>query len=208
MGKIVGVGAVGLIQFVLWIILIFVVNIVAGVIFGVSISHHQPSALGQVQAGNVDTDDIQLLMQNLASLPFTRIIILFPIYFIGGFLLYGALFAAVGAAMGEDGDQQSLMVPITVPIIISIFIAINVINDPDSKLGFWGSIIPLTSPVVMSALLPFNPPWWQIAISLLLLIGGFILTTYIAARIYRVGILMYGKKIRFKEMIRWIFANN
>ena len=208
MGKIMGVGAVGLTQFILWIVLMFGVNIIAAAIFGASLSSHS-SSFGAVQGTQqVDADDIQMLIKNLSSLPFTQIIILFPLYFIGGFLLYGSLFAAVGAAMGEDGDQQSLMVPITVPIIISIFIAINVINNPDSALGFWGSIIPFTSPVVMSALLPFRPEWWQIGLSLLLLAGGFILTTYIAAKIYRVGILMYGKKITLKEMARWIFSRN
>ena len=205
MGKIMGVGAVGLTQFILWIVLMFGVNIVAGIIFGAALSSHPP-AISNIQSSGVDAEDMQLVMKNLSSLPFTQIIIFFPMYFAGGFLLYGSLFAAVGAAMGEDGDQQSLMVPITVPIIISIFIAINVINNPDSALGFWGSIIPFTSPVVMSALLPFRPEWWQIALSLFLLIGGFILTTYIAAKIYRVGILMYGKKITIKEMGRWIFA--
>lgn len=207
MGKIIGVGAVGLTQFILWIVLMFGVNIVAGIIFGVALNSHQP-AMGNIQNTGMDADDMQLVMKNLSSLPFTQIIIFFPLYFIGGFLLYGSLFAAVGAAMGEDGDQQSLMVPITVPIIISIFIAINVINNPDSALGFWGSIIPLTSPVVMSALLPFRPEWWQIALSLLLLAGGFVLTTYVAAKIYRMGILMYGKKITLKEMARWVFARN
>lgn len=205
MGKIIGVGAVGLTQFILWIVLMAVVNLVAGIIFGATIHSHAPS-MGNMQGGGLDADDMQLLMKNLSSLPFTQIALLFPLYFLGGFLLYGSLFAAVGAAMGEDGDQQSLMIPITVPIIISIFIAINVINNPDSSLGFWGSIIPFTSPVVMSALLPFRPVWWQIALSVLLLIGGFVLTTYIAARIYRVGILMYGKKITLKEMGKWIFA--
>ena len=108
--------------------------------------------------------------------------------------------------MGEDGDQQSLMVPITIPIIISIFIAINVINNPDSALGLWGSIIPFTSPIVMCALLPFRPEWWQIALSLVMLVAGFVLTTYVAAKIYRTGILMYGKKIKLKEIARWIFS--
>ena len=205
MGKIIGVGAVGLTQFILWILLMAVVNLVAGIIFGAAIHSHTPN-MGNMQSGGLDADDIQLLMKNLSSLPFTQIALLFPLYFLGGFLLYGSLFAAVGAAMGEDGDQQSLMIPITVPIIISIFIAINVINNPDSSLGFWGSIIPFTSPVVMSALLPFRPVWWQIVLSVLLLIGGFVLTTYIAARIYRVGILMYGKKITLREMGKWIFA--
>jgi len=207
MGKIIGVGAVGLTQFILWIVLIFGVNVVAGLIFGVAINSHQPT-IGNMQNTGMDAEDMQLIMKNLSSLPFTQIIIFFPMYFVGGFLLYGSLFAAIGAAIGEDGDQQSLMMPITVPIIISILIAMNVINNPDSSLGFWGSIIPFTSPVVMSALLPFRPDWWQIAISLLLLIGGFVLTTYVAARIYRVGILMYGKKVTIKEMTRWVFSRN
>ncbi|MES2620570.1 MAG: ABC transporter permease [Bacteroidota bacterium] len=207
MGKIMGVGAVGLTQFVLWIVLMFIVNIIAGIVLGVAIGSQTP-AMGSMQGSGLDPDEMQIIVKNISSLPFAQIIIFFPLYFVGGFLLYGSLFAAAGAAMGEDGDQQSLMIPITVPIIISIFIAINVINNPDSALGFWGSIIPFTSPVVMCALLPFRPEWWQIAISVTLLIGGFIITTYIAARIYRVGILMYGKKISLKEMGRWIFSNN
>lgn len=202
-GKIVGVGAVGLTQFVLWIILIFVTTNIAALLYGDTFTHQQSMNAAQ----NVDPDDVQQIIQNISSLPFLEIILLFPIYFVGGFLLYGSLFAAVGAAMGEDGDQQSLMVPITVPIIISIYIAINVVNNPDSALGFWGSVIPFTSPVVMSALLPFRPEWWQIAISVFLLVSGFAFTTWIAARVYRTGILMYGKKIKLKEIGRWIFAS-
>jgi ABC-2 type transport system permease protein len=100
------------------------------------------------------------------------------------------------------------MIPVTAPIIISIIIAINVLNNPDSNLGFWGSIIPFTSPVVMCALIPFKPVWWQIGLSLAFLAAGFVLTTWLAARIYRVGILMYGKKVTLKEMGRWIFARD
>ncbi len=207
MGKILGVGAVGLTQFVLWILLMFGVNLLSGIIFGVAISHHS-TGMGQFQNSGVDPDDLLALTQNISALPITQIVILFPLYFLGGFFLYGSLFAAVGAAMGEDGDQQSLMIPITIPIIISIMIAINVINNPDSALGFWGSIIPFTSPIVMSALLPFRPEWWQIALSLVLLVGGFLLTTYIAAKVYRAGILMYGKKIKLKEIIRWVFSKS
>lgn len=205
MGKIVGIGAVGLTQFILWIILMAVIQIVALPILGITMAQH--SAMGQMSAAEVDPDIAVNILNSIHQLPLMQIALLFPIYFLGGFLLYGSLFAAVGAAMGEDGDQQALMVPVTVPIIISIFIAINVINNPDSSLGFWGSIIPFTSPVVMSALLPFKPSWTQIALSITLLIGGFVLTTYMAARIYRVGILMYGKKVKFKEIARWIFSN-
>ena len=205
MGKILGVGAVGLTQFLLWIFLSYIVVMITPLIFGHTMSHHALSVSALPQ-NNIDTDDVQMMWANFLTLPFLQIILLFPVYFVGGFLLYGSLFAAVGAAMGEDGDQQSLMVPVTLPIIISFFIALNVINNPDTPLGFWGSIIPLTSPVVMSALLPLRPVWWQVAISVTLLIAGFIFTTWIAARIYRTGILMYGKKIKLKEIGRWIFA--
>ncbi|MCW5908401.1 MAG: ABC transporter permease [Chitinophagales bacterium] len=204
MGKILGVGAVGLTQFVLWIILMFGVNLFSGVLFGIAMG--SGAGMGELKNSGLDADDLLIVTQNLSALPIAQIVILFPLYFLGGFFLYGSLFAAVGAAMGEDGDQQSLMVPITIPIIISIFIAINVINNPDSSLGFWGSIIPFTSPIVMCALLPFRPEWWQILLSIVLLIGGFVLTTYVAAKIYRVGILMYGKKIKMSELVRWIFS--
>ena len=207
MGKIVGVGAVGLTQFILWMLLTAVVYMFALPFLGISMANN-PAHMGQVSGAEVDPDNVMELIKNIHQLPLLQMGILFPFFFLGGFLLYGSLFAAVGAAMGEDGDQQSLMVPITVPIIISIFIAINVINNPDSKLGLWGSLIPFTSPVVMSTMLPFRPAWWQVGLSMILLAGGFVLTTWVAARIYRVGILMYGKKIKMKEMARWIFAKN
>ncbi len=204
MGKIIGIGAVGLTQFILWIILTGAVNLIAIPIFGSHFANSSSSLQGM--NSSVDADSVQVIRQNLASLPITEMICLCPLYFLGGFLLYGSMFAAIGAAMGEDSDQQSLMIPVTAPIIISIIIAINVLNNPDSNLGFWGSIIPFTSPVVMCALIPFRPVWWQVALSLILLAGGFILTTLLAARIYRVGILMYGKKVTLKEMGRWIFS--
>lgn len=206
MGKILGVGAVGLTQFTLWIILMFGVNLLSGVLLGVTMGSNSAATMGDMKNSGIDSDDILMITQHISALPITQIVVLFPLYFLGGFFLYGSLFAAVGAAMGEDGDQQALMVPITIPIIISIFIAINVINNPDSALGLWGSIIPFTSPIVMCALLPFRPEWWQIALSLVFLVAGFILTTYIAAKIYRTGILMYGKKVKLKEIARWIFS--
>lgn len=205
MGKILGIGAVGLTQFVLWIVLTFGVNIISGILLGVTMGNGNTAGMNEMSSSDMN-DAVQIVTQNISALPIAQIVILFPLYFLGGFFLYGSLFAAVGAAMGEDGDQQALMIPVTIPIIISIFIAINVINNPDSSLGFWGSLIPFTSPIVMCALLPFRPEWWQITLSILLLIAGFILTTYIAARVYRVGILMYGKKIKMSEVIRWIFS--
>jgi ABC-2 type transport system permease protein len=205
MGKILGVGAVGITQIILWMGLMFVVNIVVGILFGFSIGSQMP-APSAMPAEAMDADDMNRLMSTISALPFKRIMILYPIYFLGGFLLYGSLFAAVGAAMGEDSDQQSLMLPISLPIIISVIIAMNVVNDPDSSLGFWASLIPFTSPVVMSAMLPLVNNGWQIAASLVLLVAGFLFTTFIAARIYRVGILMYGKKVKISEIMRWIFS--
>ncbi len=206
MGKILGIGAVGLTQFILWILLTGFVNVIAVPLFGSHMMANTTSLNGM--NNSVDPDAIMAVRQNLASLPITEMICLCPLYFLGGFLLYGSMFAAIGAAMGEDSDQQSLMIPVTAPIIISIIIAINVLNNPDSNLGFWGSIIPFTSPVVMCALIPFRPVWWQVVLSLSFLVGGFILTTLLAARIYRVGILMYGKKVTLKEMGRWIFSRD
>jgi ABC-2 type transport system permease protein len=174
-------------------------------LFGFSIGSQMP-APSAMPAEAMDADDMNRLMSTISALPFKRIMILYPIYFLGGFLLYGSLFAAVGAAMGEDSDQQSLMLPISLPIIISVIIAMNVVNDPDSSLGFWASLIPFTSPVVMSAMLPLVNNGWQIAASLVLLVAGFLFTTFIAARIYRVGILMYGKKVKISEIMRWIFS--
>jgi ABC-2 type transport system permease protein len=205
MGKIIGIGAVGLTQFILWILLTGAVNMIAIPLFG---SHMVNSGSLHGINNSVDQDSIMVIRQNLASLPVFEMMCLCPLYFLGGFLLYGSMFAAIGAAMGEDSDQQSLMIPVTAPIIISIIIAINVLNNPDSNLGFWGSIIPFTSPVVMCALIPFRPVWWQIGLSLASLAAGFVLTTWLAARIYRVGILMYGKKVTLKEMGRWIFAKD
>ncbi len=206
MGKILGVGAVGLTQFVLWILLTFFVNIFVLPLLGITMADSPSAATMQSSGPEMDPESVQAMVYSLRELPFTQIILLFPLYFLGGFLLYGSLFAAVGAAMGEDSDQQSLMIPITLPIIISIFIAMNVVNNPDSSLGLWASLIPFSSPIVMSALLPFHQPVWKVALSLLLLIAGFVFTTFIAARIYRTGILMYGKKVKFIEILRWIFS--
>ncbi|MFN8285199.1 MAG: ABC transporter permease [Chitinophagales bacterium] len=205
MGKIMGVGAVGLTQFILWIVFITLINVAVLPILGMNMSHYSAPA-GGMSGAEVDPDNVMEIVQGFKQLPFAQIVVVFPLLFLGGFLLYGSLFAAVGAAMGEDGDQQSLMVPLTVPIVVSILIAINVINNPDSALGFWGSIIPFTAPVVLSARLPFIHDWKQIALSLTLLFAGFLFTAFIAGRIYRIGILMYGKKIKLRDLLSWIFA--
>ena len=127
-------------------------------------------------------------------------------YFLGGYLIYSALFAAVGSAVDNETETQQFMLPITLPLLFTYIMSFSfIINNPDSSLSFWLSIIPFTSPIAMMVRLPFGVPDWQLALSMFLLIGGFILTTWIAAKIYRVGILMYGKKASYKELAKWLF---
>ena len=137
------------------------------------------------------------------------IIFCFLFYFIGGYLFYAALFAAVGSTVNEDPqDAQSLMLPITMPIILAIVIMVNAVTNPNSAMATWSSIIPFFSPIVMMARIPFGVPgtvpWWQLGLSMTLLVAGFFFTTWLAAKIYRTGILMYGKKATWKEMFKWI----
>jgi ABC-2 type transport system permease protein len=206
LGKIIGVGAVGLTQFILWGILIFFTNLILGIAFSANLAEMQQMAMSQSAAGMPDTGQYEAAMAlaSLGDINFTQIGIIFLLYFLGGYLLYGSLFAAIGAASSEDQDSQSLNFIVSIPIIISIFIMMTAIQEPENELAFWGSIIPFTSPVVMPALIPFGVPAWQIAISLLMLTGGFIFTTWIASKIYRVGILMYGKKVSLKELLKWL----
>jgi ABC-2 type transport system permease protein len=126
-------------------------------------------------------------------------------YFLGGYLLYSALYAAIGASVENQQEAGQFMFPIMMPIIAAIFFAQLSINQPDGALAFWTSMIPFTSPIVMMARIPFGVPAWEIALSMVLLVLGFMGTTWLAARIYRVGILMYGKKVNYKELSKWIF---
>lgn len=221
-GKIVGVGLVGLTQFALWILLSTGVVFFGGKLVGEklmssqkAISEAQMSSLPpeaqemakqnmQMQSG-MDAGVMGDVLQMIDTLPITTIIISFLFYFLGGYLLYSALFGAVGSAVDSDTDTQQFMMPITIPIIAAFLIAQFVIRDPNSSLAFWTSMIPFTSPIIMMVRIPFGVPIWQIVLSVSLLIGGFIFTTWIASRIYRVGILMYGKKVTWKELGKWLF---
>ncbi|HZI01738.1 MAG TPA: ABC transporter permease, partial [Flavisolibacter sp.] len=147
--------------------------------------------------------------KSLSTINWPLVIGCFIFYFIGGYLFYAALFAAVGSAVNEDPqDAQSLMFPITMPIVLAIVIMINAINDPGGSLATWSSMVPFFSPIVMMARVPFGVPdtvpYWQLILSMLLLIAGFLFTTWLSAKIYRTGILLYGKKPTFKEMAKWI----
>jgi ABC-2 type transport system permease protein len=142
-------------------------------------------------------------MEMVKSLEPIKTLLLFIFYFFGGYLLYSSLFAAVGSAIDNESDQQQFMLPITIPIIISLYVAMMTFRNPGSDVAFWFSIVPFTSPIVMMARIPFGVPLWELLSSMALLVGGFIATTWIAGRIYRIGILMYGKKITYQELWKW-----
>lgn len=204
LGKIVGIGLVGLTQFLLWIILSASLAAVAtNMIFKDKIEAVKSNIPGQAAAVAESNKGVDLL-NALGTVEWGYILPLFLIFFIGGYMLYSALFAAVGSAVDSDTETQQFMLPITLPLLFTYIMSFSfIVNNPDSSLSFWLSIIPFTSPIAMMVRLPFGVPFWQLSLSIALLIGGFILTTWVAARIYRVGILMYGKKVSFKELGKW-----
>lgn len=204
LGKIIGVAAVGLTQFVLWVMLTFVISSVVASTFGIDATASPQMA----QAQDVPMEEIDNIMASLTSLNFPLILGVFLFYFLGGYLMYGALFAAVGSAVDSDADSQQFMFPITIPLIFSIVVLGAVLKDPDGSLAFWMSMIPLTSPVVMMMRTPFGVPEWQLALSMVLLIGGFLFTSWVAGRIYRVGILMHGTKVNYKTLAKWFVLKN
>ncbi len=213
MGKILGIGAVGLTQFLIWIVLIFGISTLMMSFIPTEVlqqvGEQGPPVSGTTAQTSEALQTLASAQVNLSVVNWPLIIGCFVFYFIGGYLFYAALFAAVGSAVNEDSqDAQSLTFPITMPIIIAIVIMINSINDPTSSLAQWSSIIPLFSPIVMMSRVPFGVPdtvaYWELGLSMLLLIGGFLFTTWLSAKIYRTGILLYGKKPSWKEMIKWI----
>ncbi|MDQ3845872.1 MAG: ABC transporter permease, partial [Bacteroidota bacterium] len=212
-GKIIGIGAVGLTQFLIWIVLISVISsalmsmIPPDVLQQVQETGQQIP--GQSQQGSEALRNLASAQLSLSTVNWGMIIFSFLFYFFGGYLFYASLFAAVGSAVNEDAqDAQSLTFPITLPIILGIVIMINSINDPSSSLATWASIVPFTSPIVMMSRIPFGVPdtvpYWQLGLSMLLLVIGFLFTTWLSAKIYRTGILLYGKKPTWKEMIKWV----
>jgi len=213
MGKILGIGAVGLTQFLIWIILMGVISTVLTSLIPADVMQQAQQASeqipGQSQQGSEALRNLAIAQKSLSTINWPLVIGCFIFYFIGGYLFYAALFAAVGSAVNEDPqDAQSLMFPITMPIVLAIVIMINAINDPGGSLATWSSMVPFFSPIVMMARVPFGVPdtvpYWQLILSMLLLIAGFLFTTWLSAKIYRTGILLYGKKPTFKEMAKWI----
>lgn len=213
MGKIFGIAMVGLTQFLLWVILTF--TIVS--IFQISFADQMPQpdvrmAITQpgMDAGGEQMDNTQIakVFEIIDSIQYEVILLSFLFFFLGGYLLYAALFAAIGSAVDSESDTQQFMLPVTLPLFLGFIVANIAVYDPDGKIALWFSMIPFTSPVVMMARIPFGVPIEQIWISAILLIIGFIFTTWLAARIYRTGILMYGKKVSYRELWKWITYRN
>jgi len=219
MGKIIGIGAVGLTQFLLWIVLIISLTSVAMGFLPADVQH-QVNGLqqsnGQMAGGMMQASESAIKIYNIQHTINTAnwplIIGCFIFYFIGGYLFYAALFAAVGSTVNEDPqDAQSLMFPITMPLIFSYIITNMVTQNPNTPIAFWASIIPFSSPMVMMARVAYGVPsavsYWELALSMITLIAGFVFTTWLSGRIYRTGILLYGKKVTWKIMFKWAFKN-
>jgi ABC-2 type transport system permease protein len=204
-GKIVGIGLVGLTQFLLWIVFSLVLSVLIGGLFmGSGSAETQQLGASMQDVSQYQTGMSGKILSAISTINFGSIAMYFILYFLGGYLLYSALFAAVGSAVDNETETQQFMFPITLPLLFAYMMSFAVlINDPHGTLAFWLSMIPLTSPVAMLVRIPFGVPDWQIALSLILLIVGFVFTTWVAARIYRVGILMYGKKASYKELLKW-----
>ncbi len=208
MGKIIGVGAVGLTQVLIWAIILPITLIIIQLIFGFDPQAMQDASPSGAMAPDVDEMQYMLadVTNELASQNWMLIIPLFIFYFLGGYFLYASMFAAVGSAMGDDlGEGQALTIPITIPVVLAFYIMFAAVQAPHSKLAVWSSMFPLFSPIVMPARLAFDPPMWQIILSASILAATSIFFVWLSARIYRVGILMYGKKVSFRELGRWIF---
>jgi len=220
LGKIIGVGLVGLTQFILWIILTFgIVMVIQTFVFpeiGNPTMQVQTKELlessGSMQqlqpVPEQNAEMVKEVFDSMKSINFTIMILSFIFFFLGGFFLYGSLFAAVGGAVDSEADTQQFMLPITIPLILAIFVMLNAIQNPEGQIAFWFSMIPFTSPIVMLVRIPFGVPYFELYISMFILVLTFIGTTWLAGKIYRTGILMYGKKVSYKELWKWIRYSN
>ncbi len=208
LGKIIGVGLVGLTQIGIWLVLIPTIYVSVMSLAGLDAQSIQEAAQNLEAASSTSKlEKLSIIAQEISMMNWWKIVPLLILYFIGGYLTYAAMFAAIGAAVGDDvNDSQSLTMIISVPIIFAIYIMFQCIRFPESNLAIFSSIFPLFSPIVMPALLAFDPPWWQIIVSILCLFGFVYLAILLTARIYRTAILMYGKKASVKELSHWMFT--
>jgi ABC-2 type transport system permease protein len=205
-GKIIGTSLAGILQFMIWAVIGLSLMFAASMFFGVNVgptAKIPPEVMQQAQQELTGT--AQMYMKELWNLPIASMLIGFVIYFIGGYFLYSSFYAAIGAAVDNQTDSQQFLLPIIMPLMLSVYVGFfSVINDPHGTIAVVFSMIPLTSPIVMLMRIPFGVPWWQIAISVSLLFATFFLVVWFAGKIYRVGILMYGKKPTWKELYKWL----
>jgi len=208
LGKIFGTSLAGITQFLIWIIIGGVLMTVVSAVFGINMSEGQlaqQEILNQVSNNAAMQKEVDLVLQEVFNLPLVNLVIMFILFFIGGYLLYGSLYAAIGAAVDNETDTQQFMMPLLMPLMLAIYVGFfTVIENPHGTVSQVFSYIPFTSPVVMLMRIPFGVPIWQQLLSVALLFGTFFMTVMFAAKIYRVGILMYGKKPSYKELIKWL----
>jgi len=209
LGKILGNASAGLLQFLIWCVILFVISTVASSVFGVDMAEvqsarvpaEQMEAVKQVAEGGKG----EMIIQEILKLPILKLFVLFIFYFLGGFMLYSSLFAAIGAAVDNETDTQQFMLPIMLPLILGVYVGFaTVINDPHGSIAVLFSHIPFTSPIVMLMRVPFGVSWYELSISMALLLVTFVFMVWLAAKIYRVGILMYGKKATYKDLYKWL----
>ena len=208
MGKIIGVALVGLTQLAIWVVVMLALSMVAGSMLGLAMGDtlnmaNDPAALqaALAQGGNADMSSV---VQAILSVNYLQIFTAFVFYFIGGYLLYAALFAAFGSAVDQAADASQFTTPIIIIMIIALYAGMACIENPNGPMAFWCSMIPFTSPIVMMVRLPYDVPVWQLVLSIIVLFATAALMVWIASRIYRTGILLYGKKTSYKDIFGWI----
>lgn len=210
MGKIIGIGAVGLTQFLIWVVLIGGISTIVMGYFGLQMPQQQVMELANPDMDQMinGDDSIYNIIQTIQGIDFIQLTLTFIFYFLGGYLLYGAFFAAVGAAIDTPSEAQQFMLPITIPLLIGYMgLFVFVLNDPNSNVSFWLSIVPFTSPIAMMGRVSYGVPFWELALSIGLLVLGFLFSTWVAGKIYRIGILIHGTKVNYKTIWRWIRTN-
>ena len=214
-GKIIGVALVALTQFILWIVLTLLIVSVVGGVIGLDRLQGDPQqmiemaqGMGGMSADQLDglgqTTEMGVVISTLAHIPWVTLIVSFFIFFILGYLLYASLFAAIGSAVENEADTQQLQIPLTIPLMIAYMIVFVAFRNPDGGVALWGSMIPFTSPIVMLARIPYGVPMWQLVLSIALLFATFVACAWVSAKIYKVGILMFGKKSSFKDLWKWL----
>ena len=209
LGKIIGIGAVGITQFMIWIILMVVLQAFIPAMFPALSAELTSQGTVADAAASGTPNMLATVTEGLRSIPIGLILFCFIFYFIGGYLLYASMFAAIGSVVSEDQQEaQQLVFPVMMPIILAFVIMVRAVAEPNSSLAVFGSLFPLTSPIVMMGRITYDVPLWQLITSMALLVLGFIFFTWLTAKIYRTGILLYGKRVTWKEMIKWTFRSN